>query len=111
MYNLRIKLHESLITEGDVFEMGDDKIDKSERNVDTGKKDYSDIINALDKTKNPTAPTQVGVMKCVGIMDDKDGVNRSLFGKKLHQEKNEDGSYYQFDDKELVKVRRCIKNR
>ena len=44
----------------------------------------------------------------MGIPDDENGVNRSLFGKKLHQEKNEDGSLYQFDDKELAKLRGVI---
>jgi hypothetical protein len=88
--------------------LGDEKENKedeeSEEEEDRGRKDYSDVQNALDKDKNPLAPSQVGVMVAIGIHDDKKGVNRSLFGKKLHQEKI-DGVLYQFGDEELDKVR------
>jgi hypothetical protein len=94
---IKNKLRESLIVETDT-------------NTST-KKDYSDIRNALNRDKNPTAPTQVGVMKAIGLDDDEKGVNRSLFGKKLHQEKNDDGGLYQFDDDELAKIRAVIDTR
>jgi hypothetical protein len=94
---IKNKLRESLIVETDT-------------NTST-KKDYSDIRNALDRDKNPTAPTQVGVMKAIGLNDDEKGVNRSLFGKKLHQEKNDDGGLYQFDDDELARIRAVLDTR
>lgn len=79
--------------------------EKDARKEKAIKKDYTDIQNALDTDKNPTAPSQVGIMKSMGISDDEKGVNRSLFGKKLHQEKNDEGGLYQFNDDELAKIR------
>jgi hypothetical protein len=70
------------------------------------KKDYSDVKHAMDKD---LAPTQVGLMKKLGMSNDPDGKNRSYFGKMLHQKKNEDGSTYQFDDKQLATVRAALK--
>jgi hypothetical protein len=69
------------------------------------KKDYSDVKNAMNKD---LAPSQVGLMKKLGMKNDPDGKNRSYFGKMLHQKKNEDGSVYQFDDKELATVRSAL---
>lgn len=70
------------------------------------KKDYSDIQNSMGRD---LSPTQVGLMKtALGIEDDKNGVNRSLFHKKLFQDKNEDGSYYQFNDEELASLRAAL---
>ena len=60
------------------------------------KKDYADVRHAITKE---LAPTQVGLMKnALGWEDDEDGTNRSLFGKMLHQDTNEEGSIYQFYD-------------
>jgi len=105
--DIKYKLRESLTA---LFEDSDkDEKEKEDSKKQSGiKKDYSDVQIDLDKEKDPTAPSQVGVMKKMGIPDDKKGVNRSLFGKKLHQEKNDDGSIYQFDDKELSKLRGVI---
>lgn len=81
--------------------------DEKKKNI---KKDYADIQHAMDNTGNPTAPTQVGVMKdALGWEDDEAGTNRSLFGKMLHQELNDEGSVYQFDDQQLAKVRASLK--
>jgi len=102
--DIKYKLRESLM------ELSEDK-EKDEKDGDkekNTKKDYSDVQLALDKDRDPTAPSQVGVMKKMGIPDDKKGVNRSLFGKKLHQEKNDEGGLYQFDDKELSRLRGII---
>ena len=72
----------------------------------SGKKDYSDVQRAFQKLGGPS---MVDVMKMIGIPDDENGTNRSLFRKKVVQEKNKDtGSYYQFDDKELDKVRTAL---
>ena len=74
-----------------------------EKNI---KKDYADIRNALGKD---LAPSQVGVMKdALGWSDDPDGVNRSLFGKMLHQDANDEGSLYQFNDEQLAKIRTSL---
>ncbi len=70
------------------------------------KKDYADIRNALGKD---LAPSQVGVMKdALGWSDDRGGVNRSLFGKMLHQDANDEGSLYQFNDEQIAKIRTSL---
>jgi len=74
-----------------------------ERNT---RKDYADIRHAVEK---PLAPTQVGLMKsALGWDDDKDGTNRSLFGKMLHQETNDEGSIYQFNDEQIARIRTAL---
>lgn len=71
-----------------------------------GKRAYSDVRSAFEKV---LAPSMVAVMKTIGISDDETGTNRSLFRKKVYQEKNKDnGSYYQFDEKELDAVRTAL---
>jgi hypothetical protein len=83
--------------------IGEAKEEKKKRNI---KKDYVDIQNAF---KKELSPSQVGVMKdALGWDDDEDGIKRSLFGKMLHQDKNDDGSYYQFNDKQLAKIRTSL---
>lgn len=73
------------------------------------KMDYNDVQNYFDKD---LAFSQVAVMKkALGWEDDKVGANRSLFGKMLHQDKNDEGGLYQFDDDQLDRVRTAIKNK
>jgi hypothetical protein len=108
--NIKKLVRESLLAEKggeqkqDFAEKGDDSDAKKD---DDRKKSkwYTDVQNALDKDKNPTAPSQVGVMKSMGIQDDEKGVNRSLWGKKLHREKNEEGGVYEFSFDELAQIR------
>ena len=77
--------------------------DKKER---SGKRDYSDVRRAFEKLGGPS---MVDVMILTGTPDDEKGVNRSLFRKKVKQIKNKDtGSYYQFDNVELNKVRAAL---
>ena len=105
--DIKYKLRESLTG---LFEDSDkEEKEKEDSKKESGiKKDYSDVQIALDKDRDPTAPSQVGVMKKMGIPDDKKATNRALFGKKLHQEPNDEGSFYQFDDKELSQLRGVI---
>lgn len=78
----------------------------SKKASSSGKKDYSDVRRAFEKLGGPS---MVDVMILTGIPDDEKGVNRSLFRKKVKQIKNKDtGSYYQFDDEELNKVRAAL---
>lgn len=78
---------------------------KKKKKIDT----YPDVRRAMNKKLNPTAPTQVGLMKSIGITDDKKGVNRALFNKKLRRTKNPDsGSIYKFDEDELTDVRKAL---
>jgi hypothetical protein len=78
---------------------------KSSQNK-TGKKDYADVQRAFRRLGGPS---MVDIMVMIGTPDDKTGTNRSLFRKKVLQKKNKDtGSYYQFDDEELDKVRAAI---
>lgn len=73
------------------------------------KMDYNDVQNYFDKD---LAFSQVAVMKkALGWDDDKVGANRSLFGKMLHQDKNDEGGLYQFDADQLDRVRTAIKNK
>ena len=73
------------------------------------KMDYNDVQNYFEKD---LAFSQVAVMKkALGWEDDKVGANRSLFGKMLHQDKNDEGGLYQFDDDQLDRVRTAIKNK
>lgn len=73
------------------------------------KKDYNDVQNYFNKD---LAFSQVAVMKkALGWEDDPVGANRSLFGKMLHQDKNDEGGLYQFDDDQLDRVRTAIKNK
>jgi hypothetical protein len=75
-------------------------------NKERGRKDYSDVRRAFEKLGGPS---MVDVMKLTGTPDDEKGVNRSLFRKKVKQIKNKDtGSYYQFDNVELNKVRAAL---
>jgi len=75
-------------------------------NKEGGRKDYSDVRRAFEKLGGPS---MVDVMVLTGIPDDEKGVNRSLFRKKVKQIKNKDtGSFYQFDDEELNKVRAAL---
>ena len=72
----------------------------------SGKKEYADVKRGFEKLGGPS---MVDIMKLIGIEDDEKGVNRSLFRKKVKQIKNvETGSYYQFDDEELAKVRSAM---
>ena len=80
--------------------------DEESRNT---KMDYNDVQNYFDKD---LSFSQVAVMKkALGWEDDKVGVNRSLFGKMLHQDKNDEGGLYQFDTDQLDRVRTAIKNK
>jgi len=73
------------------------------------KMDYNDVQNYFNKD---LAFSQVAVMKkALGWDDDKVGANRSLFGKMLHQDKNDEGGLYQFDADQLDRVRTAIKNK
>ena len=80
-----------------------------DENSRSTKMDYNDVQNYFDKD---LAFSQVAVMKkALGWEDDKVGANRSLFGKMLHQDKNDEGGLYQFDDDQLDRVRTAIKNK
>lgn len=80
--------------------------DNSRNQSEGGKKDYADVRRAFEKLGGPS---MVDVMKLMGISDDDKGTNRSLFRKKVKQIKNKDtGSYYQFSDEELNRVRAAL---
>ena len=58
------------------------------------------------------AYSQVDVMKdALGWDDDEVGTNRSLFGKMVHQEKNDEGGLYQFNNKQVSAIRSTIKSK
>jgi hypothetical protein len=70
-----------------------------------GRKDYSDLQTAMGR---PLAPTMVGLFTAM-YGKKPDATERSLFRKKLYQEKNDEGSLYQFDDEELDRARTSLK--
>lgn len=71
------------------------------------RKDYGDVQNYFTKD---LAFSQVDVMKkALGWEDDETGTNRSLFGKMLHQEKNDEGGLYQFNNQQIDRIRTAIK--
>jgi len=73
------------------------------------KKDYTDVKNYF---KKPLSYSQVDVMQdALGWEDDEVGTNRSLFGKMLHQEKNDEGGLYQFNNKQIASIRSTIKSK
>lgn len=73
------------------------------------KKDYSDVKNYFNKD---LSYSQVDVMKdALGWEDDEVGTNRSLFGKMVHQEKNDEGGLYQFNNKQVAAIRSTIKSK
>lgn len=70
------------------------------------KREYADVKRAFQKLGGPS---MVDIMKICGIEDDEKGVNRSYFRKQVKQIRNKQtGSYYQFDDDLLAKVRAAI---
>jgi hypothetical protein len=106
---LRKRLSET-IQPAMLFEDEDEseKEKKDKEDERTVAKWYKDVQNSLDKDKNPIAPSQVGVMKAMGIPDDEKGVNRGLFNKKLRKVKNKEGGVYMFNVDELAKLRAVI---
>ena len=79
--------------------------DKKEENKKSRKekKEYAFIKKAFRRKRGKTV-TMAGVMQAAGLGDASDATDRSLFRKKVFQEKNEDGSTYQFDDDERDSV-------
>lgn len=111
---IKQRLRESLdelfnVSEGDKKSKKDSDKDKKNKKDDARvghKKEYADVRRAFDRLGGPS---MVDIMKLTGIEDDDKGVNRSLFRKKVKQIKNSDtGSYYQFDDQELARVRSAL---
>ena len=82
---------------------------KKSKKVDT----YPDVRNSFNKKKRLTTKkpyiTQVSVMGSMGIKNDKKGVNRALFSKKIRRWKDKDtGVTYQFNEEELAKIRAIL---
>jgi hypothetical protein len=108
--NIKSKLREAINKLISINEAKDSKEkdngDGKKSTTKSGKKDYTDVSVAFTKLGGPS---MVDVMKLTGTPDDEKGVNRSLFRKKVKQIKNKDtGSFYQFDDEELNKVRAAL---
>lgn len=93
---------------------GDKKKKKKEEKKEIKKVDtYPDIRDAFNKSKRKTTKkpyiTQVSVMTAMGIANDKKGVNRGLFSKKVRRwTDQETGVRYQFDEDELAKLRAIL---
>jgi hypothetical protein len=53
---------------------------------------------------------QSQVMKAAGLGDPENATDRSLFSKKVRRFKNDEGSRYQFNRKELAKIVKILNN-
>lgn len=101
-------LRETFLVEKDKKKK-DKKEDKKTKKVDT----YPDVRDSFNKkkrmaTKKPYI-TQVSVMGSMGVKNDKKGVNRALFSKKVRRWKDSDtGVTYQFNDDELARIRAIL---
>jgi hypothetical protein len=67
---------------------------------------YPEIQRKLDGTLLKAAQ----VMQAAGLGNADDATDRSLFSKKLRQEKNDEGGIYEFNEDELAKITRVINN-
>jgi hypothetical protein len=74
---------------------------------------YIDVQQDLNKKKNPTGPSQAGVIRSLNpnydnMSPSEQSTERSLFRKKLNKEKNEEGGQYLFSIEELAKIRSIL---
>lgn len=74
---------------------------------------YVDVQQDLNKEKNPTGPSQAGVIRSLNpnydnMSPSEQSTERSLFRKKLNKEKNEEGGQYLFSIEELAKIRSIL---
>lgn len=68
--------------------------------------DYHEVQRKLDGTMLKASQ----VMQAAGLGQSDDATARSLFAKKLKQEKNDEGGTYRFDEKELASIIKVINN-
>jgi len=69
-------------------------------------KDYSEVQSKLQDTMLK----QSQVMAAAGMGDPKNSTDRSLFSKKVRKDKNDEGSFYLFNDEELASVIKVLNN-
>lgn len=74
---------------------------------------YIDVQQDLNKKKNPTGPSQAGVIRSLNpnydnMSPSEQSTERSLFRKKLNKETNEEGGQYLFSIEELAKIRSIL---
>ena len=72
----------------------------------TTKTDYSEIQRKLKGTMLKANQ----VMAAAGLGDPDNATDRSLFGKKLHKDKNEEGGVYQFSPDDLAAITKVVNN-
>lgn len=68
--------------------------------------DYSEVQRKLKDTMLKASQ----VMAAAGLGNPNDATDRSLFSKKVRREKNDEGSTYQFDEKELAAIVKVLNN-
>ena len=73
----------------------------SQESESTISAEYAEIRNGLSGLG---APSQADIMQMAGLGKKGDKTAESLFGKKLHRDKNDEGGVYQFDEKERASV-------
>jgi hypothetical protein len=82
---------------------------KKKNKKSKGKKSASDYQYIEDKLVGSILK-QSQVMKAAGLGDPDNATDRSLFSKKVRMEKNDEGSVYKFNEKELAKIVKILNN-
>ena len=100
---IKNKVRESLLA----TEAENEETKKKDGNEKKKKKDVASIQRALN---NNSLLTKSQVMKAAGLGDPDDATARSLFNKKVNQDKNEEGATYNFSDEELARVAKVVSN-
>lgn len=79
---------------------------QSKEKNDTYDTDYKEVQNKL--LNGVLKASQIMAKAGLGKADN--ATDRSLFGKKLHQAKNDDGSVYRFSAEELKALKHILSN-
>lgn len=78
------------------------EVDQSNQKI---KSEYSEIQSGLEGIG---APSQADIMQIAGMGKVGDKTSESLFGKKLHRAKNDEGGVYQFNDEERASIIKAL---
>ncbi len=104
--NIFDKIKEASPTPAPATEGGEPKDNTPKKDNKKFIDDYHEVQRKLDGTMLKASQ----VMQAAGLGKSDDATARSLFAKKLKQEKNEEGGTYRFDEKELASIIKVINN-
>jgi len=95
-----------ILREAFVNPISEEEQAQNQANAQKFDKDYAEVQNKLTNTMLK----QSQVMAAAGLGNPNDATDRSLFSKKVHKEKNDEGGLYQFDHDELGSVIKVLNN-